>query len=87
MHGVLQWVLRPVYTLAYFIQRLIRRVRAAIDYYNAGYHVLTQNGSEDLGPLSSLHRYMVQSCGRPYCTYYLEAPTWSFLKSTRRREV
>ena len=62
MHGVLQWVLRPVYTLAYFIQRLIRRVRAAIYFYNAGYHVLTQNGSEDLGPLnqrSTLVPYIV----------------------------
>ncbi len=48
VNGVLQWVLRPVYTLAYFIQRLIRRARAASNFLDYGYHVRTQDGGEDL---------------------------------------
>ena len=39
VNGVLQWpewVLRPVYHLAYFIQRLIRRIRAGLDFWNCG---------------------------------------------------
>ena len=42
VNGVLQWMLRPVYNLAYFIQRLIaRRIRAGVDFHNAGYEVQT----------------------------------------------
>ena len=37
VNGVLQWVLRPVYTLAYWIQRFIRRSRAASDFRYIGY--------------------------------------------------
>ena len=37
VNGVLQWVLRPVYHLAYFIQRLIRRIRAAEHFRYIGY--------------------------------------------------
>ena len=47
--GVLQWVLRPVYHLAYFIQRFIRKVRTSIDFWNAGYNVRTQSGGQDWG--------------------------------------
>ena len=50
VNGVLQWVLRPVYHLAYWIQRVIRRIRAGVDFWNAGYGVLTIDGSDDLGP-------------------------------------
>ena len=55
VNGVLQWVLRPVYHLAYWIQRLIRRLRAGLDYYNAGYEVLNIDGS----PYHNLQAYMV----------------------------
>ena len=42
VNGVLQWVLRPVYHLGYWIQRLIRRIRAAtVDFYVGGYNVAT----------------------------------------------
>ena len=58
VNGVLQWVLRPVYHLAYWIQRLIRRITAGVDFYNAGYHVLTLDGSDDLGPRNAAP-YMV----------------------------
>ena len=37
VNGVLQWVLRPVYTLAYYVQRFIRRSRAASDFRYIGY--------------------------------------------------
>ena len=37
VNGVLQWVLRPIYTLAYWIQRFIRRSRAASDFRYIGY--------------------------------------------------
>ena len=37
VNGVLQWVLRPVYTLAYYVRRLIRRIRAATDFRYGGY--------------------------------------------------
>ena len=58
VNGVLQWVLRPVYTLAYWISRLIRRIRTGVDFYNAGYEVLTIEGSNDLGPARAFP-YMV----------------------------
>ena len=48
VNGVLQWVLRPVYHLAYFIQRLIRRIRAGCDFWMGGYQVLTIDGSANL---------------------------------------
>ena len=44
VNGVLQWVLRPVYTLAYWIQRLIRRIRAARGFHQGGYWVLNMQG-------------------------------------------
>ena len=37
VNGVLEWVLRPVYHLAYWIQRFIRRSRAAMDFRYIGY--------------------------------------------------
>ena len=37
VNGVLEWVLRPVYHLAYWIQRFIRRSRAANDFRYIGY--------------------------------------------------
>ena len=45
VNGVLQWVLRPVYTLAYWIQRFIRRMRAAIDFGLAGYGLRNTDGA------------------------------------------
>ena len=52
-------MLRPVYNLAYFIQRLIaRRIRAGVDFHNAGYEVQTIDGSNDLGPARAFP-YMV----------------------------
>ena len=48
VNGVLYWVLRPVYRLAYWIQRLIRRIRAGCDFWMAGYQVLNIDGSENL---------------------------------------
>ena len=53
--GVLQWVLRPVYRLAYYIQRLIRRIRAGCDFWMGGYQCLAIDGSE----LQNLSCYMV----------------------------
>ena len=47
VNGVLQWVLRPVYLLAYWIQRLIRRTRAARGFHQGGHWVLNMQG----GPL------------------------------------
>ena len=55
VNGVLQWVLRPVYHLAYWIQRLIRWIRAGCDFWMAGYQVLPIDGSE----LVNLSAYMV----------------------------
>ena len=55
VNGVLQWVLRPVYRLAYFIQRFIRRVRAARDFDAAGYNVSGIDG----GPMGNSAPYMV----------------------------
>ena len=51
VNGVLQWdVLRPVYHLAYWIQRLIeRRIRAATWYNNQGDWVLNFHGGP-VGP-------------------------------------
>jgi hypothetical protein len=46
--GVLQWVLRPVKRLAYFIRILIHRARAAMDFWDHGYHVRNEEGGEDL---------------------------------------
>ena len=37
VNGVLQWLLLPVYTLAYWVQRFIRRSRAASDFRYIGY--------------------------------------------------
>ena len=37
VNGVLQWLLLPVYTLAYWVQRFIRRSRAAMDFQYIGY--------------------------------------------------
>ena len=51
VNGVLQWVLRPVYHLAYWIQRLIRRIRAATWYNNQGDWVLNIHG----GPVGPGH--------------------------------
>ena len=50
VNGVLQWVLRPVYTLAYWIQRFIRRTRAARDFNQHGYWVLNHDGAYVAGP-------------------------------------
>ena len=47
VRGELQWVLRPVYRLAYFIQRFIRRVRAAMDFWNNGYSIRMQDGGRN----------------------------------------
>ena len=55
VNGVLQWVLRPVYTFAYFIRLLIRRVRAARDFDAAGYNVSGIDG----GPSGNSVPYMV----------------------------
>ena len=55
VNGVLQWVLRPVYTFAYFIRLLIRRVRAARDFDAAGYNVSGIDG----GPSGNSAPYMV----------------------------
>ena len=55
VNGVLQWVLRPVYHLAYWIQRLIRRIRAGRDFWMGGYQVLTIDGSDN----HNLQAYMV----------------------------
>ena len=55
VNGVLQWVLRPVYTFAYFIRLLIRRVRAARDFDAAGYNV----SGIDVGPSGNSVPYMV----------------------------
>ena len=40
VNGVLQWVLRPVYRLAYYVQRLIRRIRDATAWNQAGHWVM-----------------------------------------------
>ena len=50
VNGVLYWVLRPVYRLAYWVQRLIRRIRAGVDFWSEGYGVSTIDGSDDLRP-------------------------------------
>ena len=47
VNGVLQWVLRPVYHLAYWIQRLIRRTRAARDFRNYGGYPASGPGHTD----------------------------------------
>ena len=49
VNGVLQWVLRPVYHLAYYIQKLRRRIRAGRDFGMGGYQVLRIDGSANLG--------------------------------------
>ena len=49
VNGVLQWVLRPVYHLAYFIQRLIRRIRAARVFHQGGDWVLNIHGGPVAG--------------------------------------
>ena len=49
VNGVLQWVLRPVYRWAYWIQRLIRRIRAATWYNQGGFWVLNMDG-QAVGP-------------------------------------
>jgi len=55
VNGVLQWVLRPVYTFAYYIRMLIRRIRAARDFDAAGYNVSGVDG----GPSGNSAPYMV----------------------------
>ena len=45
VNGELQWVLRPVWGLAYFIRKFIRRVRAAIDFGLAGYGLRNSDGA------------------------------------------
>ena len=45
VNGVLQWVLRPVITLAYLIRTFILRARAAIDFGLAGYGLRNQDGA------------------------------------------
>jgi len=57
VNGVLQWVLRPVYTFAYgyYIRMLIRRIRAARDFDAAGYNVSGVDG----GPSGHSAPYMV----------------------------
>jgi len=55
VNGVLQWVLRPVYTLAYYIRLLILRIRAATDFQQAGYNVSGIDG----GPSGNSAPYMV----------------------------
>ena len=55
VNGVLQWVLRPVYTFAYYIRMLIRRIRAARDFDAAGYSVSGVDG----GPSGYSAPYMV----------------------------
>ena len=54
VNGVLQWVLRPVYHLAYWIQRLIRRIRDATAWNQAGHWVLNIDG-RSLPPYSTLY--------------------------------
>jgi hypothetical protein len=52
VNGVLQWVLRPVWGLAYFIRKFIRRVRAAIDFGIMGYGLRNTDGAVwDVGTL------------------------------------
>ena len=54
VNGVLQWVLRPVYTLAYWIQRLIRRIRAGRDFQiNSSWTVRGPGNSDPSGPNSA----------------------------------
>jgi len=55
VNGVLRWVLRPIYTLAYYIRMFIRRVRAARDFDAAGYNVSGIDG----GPSGNSAPYMV----------------------------
>ena len=47
VRGELQWLLRPVYRLAYFIQRFIRRVRAALHFFSIGYGVRMDDGAQN----------------------------------------
>ena len=53
VNGVLQWVLRPVYTLAYYIQRLIRRIRDATAWNQDGHWVFNIDG-RSIPPYSTL---------------------------------
>ena len=53
VNGVLQWVLRPVYTLAYYVRRLIRRIREATAWNHAGHSVFNIDG-QPLPPYSTL---------------------------------
>ena len=48
VNGVKYWVLRPVYRLAYWVQRLIRRIRAGCDFWMAGYQVYAVDGGANL---------------------------------------
>ena len=47
VNGVLQWVLRPVYHLAYWIQRLIRRIRAGRDFQRNSPYAASGPGHTD----------------------------------------
>ena len=47
LRPVFEWVLRPVYHLAYWIQRLIRRTRAARDFRNYGGYPASGPGHTD----------------------------------------
>ena len=44
VNGVLEWVLRPVKRLAYFIRMFIRRMRAATDFGIAGFGLRGTDG-------------------------------------------
>ena len=54
VNGVLQWVLRPVYRWAYWIQRLIRRIRDATAWNHTGHSVFNIDG-QPLPPYSTLY--------------------------------
>ena len=54
VNGVLQWVLRPVYRWAYYVQRLIRRIREAGAYNYMGIGAFNIDG-QPLPPYSTLY--------------------------------
>ena len=47
VNGVLQWLLLPVHHLAYWIQRLIRRIRAGRDFQMNSPYVVSGPGHTD----------------------------------------
>ena len=65
VNGVLQWVLRPVYHLAYWIQRLIRRIRAGRDFQMNSPFVVSGPGHTDPDYQNSAP-YMVNLIRNPF---------------------